>query len=44
MALEALGTSLERNGVNGHAGDGVAPDTVNPSEGRNARELERRGE
>src|SRR5215212_7678209 len=27
LALEALGTSLERNGVNGHSGNGVATDS-----------------
>jgi hypothetical protein len=32
MALETLGTSLGRNGANGHSGNGVAFDGKNPQE------------
>jgi len=43
MALEALGTSLGRNGANGHSANGTTPGGKNPLEGH-ATEPERRSE
>ena len=43
MALEVLGTSLGRNGANGHSANGSTPGGKNPLEGH-ATEPERRSE
>jgi hypothetical protein len=43
MALEALGTSLGRNGANGHSANGATPNGKGPLEGR-ANEPGRRSE